>query len=254
MASSVSHLKTLACAAARRAGANHHHGLAAARSTAAATRWARQPHANGGASAARPPALGAPAPAVMRAQGARRVSCAAASSSISAEDRAAAVRGVEAAALAWSQAVSALSVPEVVGLYAPEDAVLLGTVDTADDGIRIGKDKIKAYFDGFLDKEKISPLFPAFDEADVLVLSPEAAIYNGYYTFELTPKAGDAKPSKNRRGFLRKLLFWRSAAGGGSGMKIAKAKFSFLYRRDDAGAWKIVTHNSGFTPEGLLDG
>ena len=37
-------------------------------------------------------------------------------------------------------------------------------------------------------------------------------------------------------------------------MKIAKAKFSFLYRRDDSGAWKIVTHNSGFTPEGLLDG
>lgn len=269
-------LRSIACAAARRAGnspatgtfgrsrggggcfaqAHRHHG--------AAPTWRLPSSAPYGT--ARVCAVGAGAVSSRR-QGLRQVSCAAASSSISMEDRAAAIKGVEAAALAWSAAVSSLSVPDVVGLYAPDDAVLLGTVDTADDGIRIGKEKITTYFDGFLNKEKISPLFPKFNEADVLVLSADCAIYNGYYTFELTPKSStesnaggsDGKPSRNRRGFLSKLLFWRSSSnsdegGSGSGMKIAKAKFSFLYRRDDSGAWKIVTHNSGFTPEGLLDG
>ena len=135
------------------------------------------------------------------------------------------VEGVSEACKAWANAVQRLSVDDVVELYDEQDGTLLGTVDTANDGVRSSPETIRTYFNGFLDKDGINAQFPEFNAEDVIVLSPTVAVYNGYYAFELKK---------------------------GGTTNVANAKFTFLYRKNDKGQWKIIVHNSGFTPEGLV--
>ena len=135
------------------------------------------------------------------------------------------LQGVSEACQAWANAVQRLSVSDVVDLYDTKDGTLLGTVDTGKDGVRSSPETIREYFNGFLSKDSVTPEFPAFNAEDVIVISPTVAVYNGYYAFKLEK---------------------------GGVTNIANAKFTFMYRKDAAGKWKIVLHNSGFTPEGLV--
>ena len=53
-------------------------------------------------------------------------------------------------------------------------------------------------------------------------LADDVIAYNGYYTFKLT------KEGKTNA---------------------VHAKFSYIYKRDESGEWKIMIHNSGMTPK-----
>ena len=149
---------------------------------------------------------------------------------VSTEQRESALLGARSAAAAWSAAVSRRSVDDVVAKYDPVEGKLLGTVDTSTEGVRTSTELIREYFNSFLAKESIAPVFPEFREEDVHVLSPTLALYSGYYAFKIKASAEEKT-------------------------KVANAKFSFLFQRsaDDQDTWKILLHNSGFTPEGLVD-
>lgn len=151
------------------------------------------------------------------------------SAPVSAEQRESALLGARSAAAAWSAAVSRRSVDDVVAMYDPVEGKLLGTVDTSTEGVRTSPELIREYFNSFLAKESIAPVFPEFRDEDVHVLSPTLALYSGYYAFKIQASTNDKT-------------------------KVANAKFSFLFQRsDDNETWKILLHNSGFTPEGLVD-
>ena len=59
-------------------------------------------------------------------------------------------------------------------------------------------------------------------DADVLMLADDVIAYNGYYSFKLT-KDGTTN--------------------------VVHAKFTYVYKKDASGEWKILIHNSGMTPK-----
>jgi hypothetical protein len=125
----------------------------------------------------------------------------------------------------WAATAQARDVEKMTSLYDPEMGRLLGTVDEAVNVRRDNLADIKEYFNGFLGgNDGVKPNFPAFDEKDVIFLSDGTASYSGYYMFELT-KGGITKE--------------------------AYAKFTYLVRKTADGV-KIITHNSGLTPTGVV--
>jgi len=134
---------------------------------------------------------------------------------------------VSAARDAWIQAVEARDVHAVVALYDTENVRLLGTVDTEDNKLRNNHHLIEEYFHHFLSNDRLVAKFPEVTEDNIIQLGPNHVIFSDYYTFELT------KDGKTR---------------------MAKAKFSYVYRRK-AGVQGllIATHNSGITPEGIIE-
>lgn len=137
------------------------------------------------------------------------------------------VEEVTAARDAWVQAVEARDVHATVRLYDTDNVRLLGTVDTEDNKLRNNHHLIEEYFHHFLSNEMIKAKFPDVTEDNIIQLGPNHVIFSDYYTFELT------KDGKTR---------------------MAKAKFSYVYRRK-AGVQGllIATHNSGITPEGIIE-
>lgn len=124
----------------------------------------------------------------------------------------------------WRAAVEARDVGAVLALYAG-DGRLLGTLDTADTDRRQRSYRIRDYFEQFLDREEIRVEFRrTVTSEDVVALGPGLAAYVGYYDFVLR---------------------------GGGIEEVAKAKFTFVYRRGEDGRLEILIHNSGLTPEGV---
>lgn len=122
----------------------------------------------------------------------------------------------------WINKVEARDVEAVVGLYA-ENGILLGTMDTAKP--RIGHEAIKDYFDHFLANDKVTANFPEkITDKDIRQLGLGFVMYSGYYDFIL---------EKNSK------------------VKIAHAKFTYIYKIQKNGELLIVHHNSGLTPEGI---
>jgi hypothetical protein len=134
------------------------------------------------------------------------------------------LKDVEELIKSWVAAASGRDVKKIVALYDPEIGRLLGTLDEAATIHRSNPANIKDYFDHFLSNDVVKPMFPKFDAKDVIFLADDCATYNGYYVFEL-------------------------AKGGVT--KHAFAKFSYIVRMTPAGV-KIVTHNSGLTPTGIV--
>ena len=74
---------------------------------------------------------------------------------------------------------------------------------------------------------RIVAKFPDVTDDNIIQLGPNHVIYSDYYTFELT------KDGKTR---------------------VAKAKFSYVYRRKTGHPGLLIaTHNSGITPEGIVE-
>jgi hypothetical protein len=134
------------------------------------------------------------------------------------------LQDVEDLIKSWVAAASARDVKRIVALYDPEIGRLLGTLDEAATMRRTNHTNIKDYFDHFLSNDVVKPNFPKFDPKDVIFIDEYCAVYNGYYVFELTK---------------------------GGVTKHAFAKFSYIVRSTPAGV-KIVTHNSGLTPTGIV--
>jgi len=134
---------------------------------------------------------------------------------------------VTAARDAWVNSVQQLDVDATTQLYDTENVRLLGTVDTEDNKLRNNHALIHEYFTHFLSNDKIVAKFPEVTEDNIIQLGPNHVIFSDYYTFELT------KHGKTR---------------------MAKAKFSYVYRRKTGHQGLLIaTHNSGITPEGIIE-
>jgi hypothetical protein len=137
------------------------------------------------------------------------------------------VAEVTAARDAWIAAVQALDVEATTKLYDTDNVRLLGTVDTEDNKLRNNHGLIHEYFEHFLSNDRIVAKFPDVTDDNIIQLGPNHVIYSDYYTFELT------KDGKTR---------------------VAKAKFSYVYRRKTGHPGLLIaTHNSGITPEGIVE-
>lgn len=136
-------------------------------------------------------------------------------------------REAQTARDAWKAAVEALDVGRTVSLYDPERGWLLGTLDTGDTTPRQSPARIRDYFESFLDKDGLRATFhdPVADE-NLQQLGPGHAAHSGYYEFALT-KDGQTV--------------------------VARATYTYVYRRAADGRLLILTHNSGLTPEGIAE-
>ena len=113
----------------------------------------------------------------------------------------------------WIELISKHGVDEVVNLYA-EDGVLLGTFS---DEIRQGKEKIREYFEFFLNKKPHA----TFLNYKKHIIDNNNYSVNGFYDFEVDAQDGTRK--------------------------ISHARFTFVFQKQD-GVFKILSHHSSVMP------
>ncbi len=113
----------------------------------------------------------------------------------------------------WIELVSKHGVETVVNLYA-DDGVLLGTFS---DEIRQGKDKIREYFEFFLNKK---PKATVVDYKQHVVDDNNFSV-SGFYDFEVDTPDGTRQ--------------------------ISRARFSFVFQKQN-GVFKILSHHSSVMP------
>ena len=113
----------------------------------------------------------------------------------------------------WIDLVSTQDIEGVVGLYA-EDGLLLGTFS---DEIRIGKDKIREYFEFFLAKKPKALVV----ESKTHVIDDNALTINGFYDFEVGSDNGERE--------------------------LAHARFTFVFQKQGHD-FKILSHHSSVMP------
>ena len=109
-------------------------------------------------------------------------------------------------------------------MYAP-GARLLGTLDT--ERVRVDEASVQRYFTFFLRQsaDTIAPSFPEPSHDGLQLLAPDVAAYSGYYQFKMS-KAGVRR--------------------------VANAKFTFVFQREESGQLRILLQTSGLTPLGVL--
>tara|TARA_B000000475_G_scaffold66974_1_gene53636 strand:+ start:643 stop:1011 length:369 start_codon:yes stop_codon:yes gene_type:complete len=113
----------------------------------------------------------------------------------------------------WIALVSSQDIDAVVELYA-SNGLLLGTFS---DEIRIGKEKIREYFEYFLAQK---PKATVIDSTHHMI-GDEILVVNGFYDFEV--KADD------------------------SDTKTVSARFTFVFKIKDVG-FEIISHHSSVMP------
>ena len=126
---------------------------------------------------------------------------------------------IRAARAAWADALAAADVEAVVSCYST-DAMLVGTLDDAAVGPRLGSAAIRDYFRILLDPGPARVEFQtALDDSTVVEMGVRHAAHLGYYRFH--PTAGET----------------------------LRAKYCFVYLLSAAGV-RIVAHTSGLVPAG----
>ena len=113
----------------------------------------------------------------------------------------------------WIDLISIQDKDGVVGLYA-EDSLLLGTFS---DEIRVGKEKIREYFDFFLAKKPTASVV----ESVVHVCNDNSFTVSGFYDFEVDSNNGERE--------------------------LAHARFTFVFQKRGHD-FKILSHHSSVIP------
>tara|TARA_B100001250_G_scaffold240415_1_gene206620 strand:- start:153 stop:515 length:363 start_codon:yes stop_codon:yes gene_type:complete len=113
----------------------------------------------------------------------------------------------------WIDLVSVQDIEGVVDLYS-NDGLLLGTFS---DEIRVGKDKIRDYFEFFLAKKPKALLVDSI----MHIIDDNSCTFNGFYDFEVDGLNGKRK--------------------------LAHARFTFVFKKQDSGV-KILSHHSSVMP------
>ena len=113
----------------------------------------------------------------------------------------------------WMELVSSQDIDGVVDLYA-EDGLLLGTFS---DEIRIGKDKIREYFEFFLAKIPKASVV----KSKMHVINDNNFTVNGFYDFEVDSNNGERE--------------------------LAHARFTFVFQKQGQD-FKILSHHSSVMP------
>lgn len=113
----------------------------------------------------------------------------------------------------WNSSLQTKNPKEVARLYS-EDATFLPTLSN---NFEKGVSGAETYFTHFLEK---NPNGEVVDE-EIQVVAPDCYIYSGMYNFEVGPN---------------------------SERKIVEARFTFVYKKDEQGEWKIIHHHSSLKP------
>ena len=120
---------------------------------------------------------------------------------------------MENALKTWIDLVSIQDMEGVVDLYA-ENGLLLGTFS---DEIRVGKDKIREYFEFFLAKKPKASVV----KSKMHITGDNSFAVNGFYDFEVDTNTGERE--------------------------LAHARFTFVFQQQDTGS-KILSHLSSIMP------
>ncbi len=121
----------------------------------------------------------------------------------------------------WNEALQTKDPQKVAECYLPQGE-LFGTVSGK---IRQGREEIAGYFEHFLESDPSGKIL----ESNIEVVSEETYLETGIYQFTLT-KNGE--------------------------QSVVRARFTYVWQKDDEGEWKILHHHSGVedeTNEALTD-
>lgn len=114
----------------------------------------------------------------------------------------------------WNDALQTKDPKKAVELYA-ENATFLPTVS---EEFKKGQSGVEEYFKHFLEKNPAGEII----QEEAQILGDDCYLHSGMYNFEIGP-------DDNRQ--------------------VIEARFSFVWKRDDQGEWKIVHHHSSVKPK-----
>lgn len=114
----------------------------------------------------------------------------------------------------WNDALQTKDPQKVAELYA-ENATFLPTVSGE---FKKGQSGAEEYFKHFLEKNPAGEII----QEEAQILGDDCYLHSGMYNFEIGP-------DDNRQ--------------------VIEARFSFVWKRDDQGEWKIVHHHSSVKPK-----
>lgn len=114
----------------------------------------------------------------------------------------------------WNQALQTGNAQVVGALYSPESTFL----PTVSGEFKKGPGEASEYFEHFLKKDPVGEII---DES-VQKLGPDSYLHSGMYNFELGPEEKRDK---------------------------MEARFSFVWKKDEDGQWKIIHHHSSVKPK-----
>ena len=115
----------------------------------------------------------------------------------------------------WNKALQTENPEEIAALYLI-DATFLPTTS---DEFKKGQYCAKKYFEHILKKNPTAKII----QEEIQILGTNCYLHSGMYNFEV---------------------------GLSSDRQVVKARFSFLWKKDDQGKWKIVHHHSSVRPTG----
>jgi len=113
----------------------------------------------------------------------------------------------------WNKALLTKDPEKVAAIY-DEDATFLPTLSS---DFKKGQEGVKAYFEHFLEKNPVSKIV----EDEVQFLGTDCYLHSGFYVFELGPETD---------------------------RQLVEARFSFVWKKNKAGEWKIIHHHSSIKP------
>jgi uncharacterized protein (TIGR02246 family) len=114
----------------------------------------------------------------------------------------------------WKKMLLSKNADKVAELY-DENITFLPTLS---EEFKKNKAEVKSYFEHFLEKNPVSEIV----EDEVQVLSPDCYLHSGMYNFEL---------------------------GSSENKQLVEARFSFVWRKNQNGEWKIIHHHSSIKPK-----
>ncbi len=114
----------------------------------------------------------------------------------------------------WNDALQTKDPAKVAELYS-EDSTFLPTMSG---DFKIGQGGAESYFEHFLQKDPIGTI----KEEKVQETGPDSYLHSGMYDFEVGPA--------DKR-------------------EIAEARFTYLWKKDKDGNWKIAHHHSSVKPQ-----
>jgi len=115
---------------------------------------------------------------------------------------------------AWNEALLSKDPKKVAGFYS-DDCTFLPTVNGE---FKKGTEQAEGYFEHFLEKDPEGVIVEDACQA----LGPDTYLHSGLYNFTLGP-------ADNRQ--------------------IVEARFSYVWKKDATGAWKVIHHHSSVRPK-----
>jgi len=115
----------------------------------------------------------------------------------------------------WNSALQTGNPKEVAALYITEATFL----PTTSEEFKKGQYGAEEYFEHFLIKNPRGKII----QEEIQILGPDAYLHSGMYNFEVGPV---------------------------DDRKVVEARFSFIWKKNNQGEWKIIHHHSSARPQG----